>query len=348
MVPLYHPSSPTPRPEGVVEALASSPPLTRRRRLNSRSSGTGQLTGIAGWRRAPVSRAGSRSSTLGMGMQSTPAKRSKSIDTIPWDSNASQRTDQQSREHGTDDRDTGAEGRSSDTPQRPADRRVTMSQWQDPLETTSEASREIYEDLEVPLRFGSSASSPPGGNKASDEEHSTPRKRKTPSISASLASSPSHYDIIAPLNDEHTRTPTSAERITSSRIASRQLTPRPRLDLPPSDPPWSSTPSVLRDEPSPRYGCRDYRSSSSPEILRRRYSSMTAWDLPIRATPPSPLQFGFQPYHDLGSDFEYPSSVPLVGREYNLEREERALQPDPFGFSRLPAIIRGEWPELHC
>lgn len=347
MVPQYHPSSPTPRPEGVVQALASSPPIARRRRLNSCSSDVGRVTGIAGWRRAPHTRPG-RSSSLGMGMQSTPAKRSKSIDTIPWDSKATRRTEKEAqeamlealiRDFGEDDSDELPSG-GKIPPQPSGNPQTPMNQWQDPLETTSESTREVYVDLEAPLNFGTSSapatprSSAGGKHRLSDDEH-TPRGHRSTSTALSFAA---HYDISAPLVDEEQRTPTEVQRRASSKIASRQLTPRPKLDLPPSDPPWSSTPSVFDDEPVPKPRYRDTSSPTPPEIPRRRYSSLPPWEVPMRTTPPSPLHFGAL----LSDDFDFPSSLPLPEYAYNHEREERALQPDPFGFSRIAAMVEGK------
>lgn len=341
MAAQFQPSSPTPRPEGMVEALAASPPITRRRRLNSCSSGAGHITGIAGWRRAPANQNGSKSS-LGMGMQSTPAKRSKSIDTIPWDSKASRKTEKQAEdaaaeEGGPRDGESEEQRSGSDTPLR--SRQLPIDQWRDPLETSSESTREVYQDLEVPLKLGTSSApvtprSSAGGKRFLDVGERTPRGRRSSSTAESFLT---YYDITAPLNDEAHHTPTSAERKTSSKIASRQLTPRPRLDLPPSDPPWSSTPSGLREEPSSQCRRRNSSSPSPPELPRRRYSTPPPWEVLARASPPSPLHFGAL----VDDEFESPSSAPLAKHGYNPEREKRALQPDPFGFSRIAAMVEG-------
>lgn len=350
MLPHYHPSSPTPRPEGVVEALAASPPIARRRRLNSCSSGAGQITGIAGWRRAPRTRHGSTSS-LGMGMQSTPAKRAKSIDTIPWDSKATRRTEKEAQDGLLEGQINSIEGSdaqefplSDNTPeqQRSVDPQTPIAQWQDPLETTSETLYEIYHDHEEPLKLGTSSApvtprSSTGGKRKRSNVEQTPRGRMSPPTALSFNT---HNDDIVSPNDNEQRTPTVPERQALGRVASPRLTPRPKLDLPPSDPPWSSTPSVFHDEsfPKPRY--RDTSSPSPPEIPRRRYSSVPPWELPLKSSPPSPLQLAAL----LDDDFSFPSSVPLPEYDYNAEREERALRPDPFGFSRIAAMVAGELP----
>lgn len=281
-----------------------------------------------------------------MGMQSTPAKRSKSLDTVPWDSKATRRTEKQAEEAMVDKLRGALDGGDFDeqlpvdnnTQQGFGDPQTPINQWQDPLETTSESMCEVYQDLELPTKLGtpSTPATPRGlvGGNPNGDEH-TPRGQRWNSRAFSFGSH--HNNAVLP-NDEEQRMPTAAERVAATKIASGQLTPRPKLDLPPSDPPWSSTPSVFHDEsfPKPRY--RDTSSPSPPEIPRRWYSSVPPWELRWSATPPSSLQLGLL----LDDDFASPSSVPLPEYDYNAEREERALQPDPFGFSCLAAMIAGE------
>lgn len=238
-------------------------------------------------------------------------------------------------EDGSDELPSGGERQS----QHSGDPQTPFTQWQDSLETTSESTREVYVDLEAPLNYGTSSApvtprSSGGKHRVSDDEP-TPRGPRSTSTALSFDA---HYDVSAPLIDEDQRTPTEVQRRASSKIASRQLTPRPKLDLPPSDPPWSSTPSVFDEEPVPKPRYRDTSSPTPPEIPCRRYSSLPPWEVPLRTTPPSPLHFGAL----LSDDFDFPSSVPLPEYAYNPEREERSLQPDPFGFSRIAAIVAGE------
>lgn len=280
-----------------------------------------------------------------MGMQSTPAKRSKSIDTIPWHSSASRKTRGSVLDGGLGPFSDSEERvcSSSDTPQRLSDCSLSITHCKNPLESTSDRG-EVYQDVEVPIKFGSSFGTPPSMTSTGSRsiEHRTPMPRQLAgrnSAPPSEASFITHYDITAPLNDESGNTPSLGQRRASSKIASRQPTPRPRLDLPPSDPPWPDTPSPFRYE---RTETPYQDPTDSPELARRRYPTCSPLELLDKATPPSPLHFG-----RLGdtpvSDTDFPSALEPAQeiREYNPDREERALQPDPFGFFRLQAITEG-------